>query len=61
MADAVKKAGFLIACKQYFGYHQGQTLKSFADEMKQVDIAFRKEIYDYFKSVGIKCEAPVIK
>ena len=56
-----KKFGFLMACKQYFGYHTGQTLSSFAAEMKQVDFTFRTEIYKYFKSTGIECEAPMMK
>ena len=56
-----KRLGFLMACKQYFGYHTGQTLSSFANEMKQVDFPFRVEIYKYLKSIGIECDAPAMK
>ena len=58
MAETKEKKGFLITCKQFFGYRHKQTLKGFADEMAAVDMAFRKEIHEYFKSIGIVCRAP---
>jgi len=58
MGKTAEKKGFLITCKQFFGYRHKQTLKGFADEMAEVDMAFRKEIYEYLKSIGIECRAP---
>jgi hypothetical protein len=53
-----KKKGFLIACKEYFGFLPGQKLSEFAAEMREVAPAFRKEIFAYFQKSGIVCEEP---
>jgi hypothetical protein len=31
-----KKTGFIVACKQYFGFKHGQTLLEFKEEVKQL-------------------------
>ena len=61
MAETVKKKGFLMACKVYFGYRRKQTLKGFAEEMGKVDYTFRQEIFEFFKANHIDCAAPLMK
>ena len=58
--DEVKKTqkGFLGACKDYFGFQPGQTLRAFADEMNAIDYGFKMEIFEFFKAQGIECVAP---
>jgi len=50
--------GFMMACKEFFGYRDRQTLSGFAEEMGEVSMPFRKEIYQYLKSTGVECRAP---
>lgn len=57
MAEA-KKRGFLITCKDFFGFLPGQKLAEFAAEMREVAFEFQKEIFAYFQKSGIVCEEP---
>lgn len=50
--------GFMMTCKQFFGYRDGQKLKGFTDEMSELDMAFKKEIHEHLKSMGVECRAP---
>ena len=54
------KKSFMITCKDYFGFKSGQNLKEFSNEMREVDMKFRAEIYAYFQRTGVDCEAPTM-
>lgn len=40
----VKPTGFIVACKEYFGFLPGQTLLQFKDEVSQLTPADRTEM-----------------
>lgn len=48
----MEHCGFVVACKKFFGFKDGQTLKEFSEELKQLTIEDRKELARLFPSVG---------
>jgi len=45
---------FTAACKQYFGYKQGQTLGEFMNEVKELTPSDRLYFIKLFPSIGIE-------
>ena len=50
--DMVDKT-FMVACKQHFGMAPGQTLGSFATEVKSLSDKDRADLKEDFKAIGI--------
>jgi len=48
---------FAMACKQYFGLRDGQSLQEFAQEVKQLNEQDRAEITKFFVDAGIAIKA----
>lgn len=44
MNTEVKPTGFIVACKEYFGFAPGQTLLGFKEEVAQLTPADRAEM-----------------
>ena len=40
----VKPTGFIVACKKFFGFKPGQTLREFKTEVKELTQADRDEL-----------------
>jgi len=48
----LKQVTFIMACRDFFGMKQGQTLQEFATEVKQLTPEDRKDMIEMFKTVG---------
>lgn len=44
MTDPVKPTGFIVACKEYFGFKPDQTLLGFKEEVAQLTPTDRAEL-----------------
>lgn len=48
----MKRKTLVMACREFFGYLPGQTLKEFGDELKQLSQDERDEFGEMFENVG---------
>lgn len=48
----MKHCTFVMACREFFGLKDGQTLQQFAAELKELSQTDRKEFVEMFRSVG---------
>ena len=48
----MKKMSFLMACKDFFGLKDGQTLTEFGQEVKKLTDADRNDLISEFAKVG---------
>ncbi len=48
----MKQRTFTVACKEFFGFHEGQSLSQFAAELKQLTEKDRADLTEMFKSIG---------
>lgn len=46
-----KRCSFVVACKEYFGFHPGQTLSEFSNELKNLTDKDRADLTAWFPSV----------
>lgn len=44
MSEAIKPTGFIVACKEFFGFKPDQALLSFKEEINQLTPADRAEL-----------------
>ena len=49
---------FTAACKDFFGFKDGQKLSEFAAELKALTPEDKQDIFEGFKAIGIECEPP---
>lgn len=49
----MKELSFIGACREFFGYKPGDTLKEFSAEIKALTAKDREELTAMFPSVGI--------
>jgi hypothetical protein len=49
----MKNMTFVMACKQHFGYKDGQTLQEFSQELKQLTEQDKNDLIIAFRSIGI--------
>jgi hypothetical protein len=48
----MKQCSFVLACKEFFQFHQGQSLTQFAAELKQLTDEDKADLISWFPSVG---------
>lgn len=51
-------ASFVAACKNFFGFKEGQTLSEFGAELKQLTHEDKMEIAKGLRDAGVDCEDP---
>ncbi len=50
----MKEMSFVLACKDYFGFKEGQTMMEFAAELKALTDQDKADLSRYFETVGYK-------
>lgn len=50
---------FMAAAKEYFGYKDGQGLKEFAAEVKQLSHESKMELAALLRAAGLDCNDPL--
>ena len=50
---------FVLACKEFFGYRQGQTLTDFKKELDDLSAGDRQYFIREFAKIGIEVSMPV--
>ena len=53
-----KRKSFTAALKDFFGFHPGQTLVGFRDELKALTDKDKLELHAGLAAVGVDCEPP---
>jgi hypothetical protein len=48
----MKHCSFIQACREFFGLKDGQTLKEFVDEIRQLSVDDKAELILLFRNVG---------
>lgn len=49
---------FVAACKEFFGFKEGQTLTEFGAELKALSYEEKLEIAAGLRATGLDCEDP---
>lgn len=49
---------FVAACKDFFGFKQGQTLSDFSAELKELTYNDKMEIAAGLRNIGLPCADP---
>ncbi len=50
----MREMSFVLACKDYFGFKEGQTMMEFAGELKALTAQDKDDLSRYFETVGYK-------
>ena len=50
---------FVAACKEFFGFKEGQTLSQFGEEIKALSYEDKMEIADGLRKIGHDCADPI--
>jgi hypothetical protein len=53
------KKAFTAACKEFFGFKPGQTLREFGEELKALTFNDKMELASGLRLVGIDCADPI--
>ena len=50
--QVLKHCTFIMACREFFGYHAGQTLQEFAAEIRALSQKDKADLIEMFRTVG---------
>lgn len=53
LEETLRHCTFIVACREYFGIRQGQTLQQFAAEIRELTTEDKASLTQMFRSVGL--------